>query len=208
MHKEILIIIIVIVCLSYYVDETFINSEVTMVVSNIDGRRYIVRNLPDKQQAADMLARLNESAFKIIKHLQEKYPNDERVQLLQQNFDPDALSEGTDSNKYTSYTINKNSIVMCLRQKNTNSILDFNTLLYPYLHEKSHLLTRELNHTKQFWKNFRWFLQEAVDIGIYTPIDYSKTPVKYCGIEITSNILNDPTYDEKKDESNEEDKYD
>ncbi len=200
MNKEIIIVILVIFFLSYYVDETFINSEVTMVVSNIDGRRYIVRNLPDKMKAADLLAQLNESTIKMIRHLQEKYPNDERVKLLQENFDPNSLSERSDNDKYTSYTVNKNSIIMCLRQKGTDILLDLNTLLYVYQHEISHQLTKEISHTKMFWQNFKWFLNEATEIGIYKPIDYSKTPVKYCGIEITSNILNDPSYDEKKED--------
>jgi hypothetical protein len=202
MNKEIIIVILVIFVLSYYVDETFVNSEVTMVVSNIDGRRYIVRNLPDKQKAANMLGRINESLMKFITYLQKKFPNDERVQELTKNYSPDNMSEGGDNDSYTTYSVNKGEqLIVCLRQKATNQILDLNTLLYVIIHEASHIMLKNtIGHTKDFWKNFKWLLGEAVEAGIYTSVDYGKTPVKYCGIEITSNILNDPSYDEKKED--------
>ena len=38
-----------------------------------------------------------------------------------------------------------------------------------------------------FENNFRFLLKEAVNIEIYNPVDYSKHPQQYCGMEITDN---------------------
>jgi hypothetical protein len=44
---------------------SFKNKDVVRVKSNIDNKEYLVRDLPDKQEAANMLSRLN----KILLHL-------------------------------------------------------------------------------------------------------------------------------------------
>jgi hypothetical protein len=80
-------------------------------------------------------------------------------------------------------------IVLCLRQKNTNELVAKNVILYVTIHELAHLMTSEVGHTKTFWNNFKFILQEAVDIGIYNKTDYSKEPAKYCGIKITSSVI-------------------
>ena len=41
------------------------------------------------------------------------------------------------------------------------------------------------------WENFKFILGNAVEIGIYKPIDYKKKPKGYCGMTITDN----PYYD-------------
>lgn len=197
MKKDILFIIIVILFLTYYVDDTFGNAEVAVIKSNIDGRKYIVRNEPDKIEAANLLANINLNNLKLIAYLKKTFPEDSRVKRLSDNYNPDAISEGTEKSKYTSYSVNKGErIVLCIRDRSTNKLVDLNTIMFVMNHELAHLLTIELNHTDTFWKNFKWLLKEAVKISIYIPEDYSKTPKKYCGITITSNILND---DDDKD---------
>ena len=41
--------------------------------------------------------------------------------------------------------------------------------------------------------NFKFLLQEAEKINIYTPVDYKKKPQKYCSMEITDNPYFDPS---------------
>ncbi len=57
------------------------------------------------------------------------------------------------------------------------------------IHELAHLATVEVGHTEKFWKNFKWLLQIAEKNGIYNYVDYSSSPQPYCGIVISSNIL-------------------
>ena len=51
----IIFVVIIASCVLQY--ENFTN-EVTLVKSRIDGTEYLVRNVPDKQDAADLLCRL------------------------------------------------------------------------------------------------------------------------------------------------------
>ena len=48
------------------------NKELVYVTSNIDNRRYLVRNLPDKQAAADMIAKVRSNLVKLAQELKKK----------------------------------------------------------------------------------------------------------------------------------------
>lgn len=166
------------------------NQEVDMVQSKEDGNRYLVRNLSDKQEAADMLARLNVKLEKLIQHTVTKYPDDNAYALLKSNYRSDSISEGTEETNYTSYSVNKGEkIVFCLRSKETQAFVSPNTLMYVAVHELGHLMTTEVGHTPKFWKNFKRLLEEAVAIGLYTPVDYHTAPEEYCGVTIQSTVL-------------------
>ena len=43
------------------------------VKSNVDNEQYLVRNLPDKQEAADRLARTREKLVRLRKHLEQTH---------------------------------------------------------------------------------------------------------------------------------------
>ena len=55
--------------------------------------------------------------------------------------------------------------------------------------ELSHIMTPETGHTPLFWDNMKYLLEVATSKGIYTPVDYSKTPTHYCGMDITDTPL-------------------
>ena len=62
--------------------------------------------------------------------------------------------------------------------------------MYVAIHELAHLGCPEIGHTPLFNKIFKFFLQEAVKINLYTYINYSDEPIEYCGMVLTTNILN------------------
>lgn len=65
-----------------------------------------------------------------------------------------------------------------------------NAMMYIGVHELAHFLTDKYGHEHdEFWELFRTLLHKAVDLGLYTPRDYSKEPISYCGYELTDNIL-------------------
>eukprot|EP00798_Chlamydomonas_sp_ICE-L_P010921 gene10921-biopygen10999 len=164
-------------------------SEVVFVSSDVDGREYLMRRLPDRQRAADLLARINAKLNKLVQHLVAKFPRNPVVRQLYDNYDPDALSEGGAELGYTSYSVNKGEkIVLCLRQRD-HAIVEENILMYVAIHELAHLATDEVGHTPKFWANFKWILGEAMSIGLYTKVDFDSEPQKYCGINITSSIV-------------------
>ena len=163
-----------------------------MTSTNIDDpHHYLVRNLEDKQKAADLLSYANKQGIKLIEHLAKNYPDDVRIIKLQKNYDPNSLSESSVDSEYTSYTVNKGErVILCLRNTDS-SIIDKNTLMYVYIHELAHIMTKKIGHIDEFWENFKFILKEAQNINIYKYEDYSKFNKPYCGIKITNNILDE-----------------
>lgn len=174
--------------------------EVSYVKSSVDGEEYLVRNASDKQEAANVLARLNIKALELIDKLKDARPDMEMTKRLVKRYDPRALSEGGYESGYTSYSVNKGqSIVICLRDKADDKdtvpgkLEDENVLTYVLLHELAHIATKDVGHTDKFWAIFKEIVKTAVDIGIYQDRDFSKNPAQYCGINIDSSSVTKPT---------------
>lgn len=164
-------------------------NEVDYVYSKVDNRRYLVRKLADRQEAADYLARINQDLTKLVQHMMAKYPQDQNVSTLYQRYSPDSISEGSPESGYTSYSINKGErIILCIRQTD-NAFVEKNVVMYVAIHELAHIMTPEIGHTDSFWANFRRLLNDAVSIGLYKKQNYKVTPEDYCGIKITSSII-------------------
>lgn len=163
------------------------------VLARSDNREYMVQNLPDKQEAAERLAEIHSDLVKILNEYQQpEYRQDEAVQALLSRFKVDNMMENSVDSQYTSYSENKGEkIVLCLRDKTTPPypLVDKNTVIFVTLHEMAHLMTYSNGHTPEFWSNFRRLLQDAQKIGVYHPVNYSKTPVEYCGMMITDSPL-------------------
>jgi hypothetical protein len=181
------IICIVIAAFLYYQWD----SGTEYVQSRVDGRKYLVQSLPNKQYAADLLANINADIIKLIKHLQHKMPNSEITKLLYKNYNPNSISEGSPDSGYTSFSVNKGEkLVICLRHNDQQkSFVSKNVIMYPVFHEIGHLACPEIGHTEKFWETFKVVLQEAIHIGLYTKMDFKNKPEPYCGIKITSSVL-------------------
>jgi len=177
------------------------STDMASIKSNVDGQRYIVRNLPDKQDAADRLARCRGKLLRLIRELHTSEPSRPFVKQLVENFDCDAsrFSESAPDAAYTSYSVNKGEkVFMCLRQRNdSEELVDENIITFVALHEMSHIGTVDIGHTPTFWNNFGWLLKKAEALGIYQFTDFAAHPVEYCGMRITDQ----PTYDPAKDKS-------
>ena len=190
------IVVFVIGALAIYVLMPYMNVSMTYQKSMVDDHTYKVRNLPDKQIAADLLAEIKSRCERLVAHLAKSIPDDERVQRLITKFDADRISEGPNNKSYTSYSINKGErIVFCLRSRSTDSIdepEEINTLIFVALHEVAHICTDDVGHTANFWANFRWLLEEAIQVGIYVKEDYKTNPKEYCGVDITSSPMDLP----------------
>lgn len=183
------IIFVIITILFMYIKNYY--AEVTYIKSKIDNRNYLVRKLPDSQQAADLLAQINIDLQKLVKHLMATYPSDNNIVRLYKNFNPDNISEGSPYSGYTSYSVNKGErIILCIRQNDEKgTFVDKNVAMYVSTHELAHLATESIGHEPEFWTNFKFILQEAVNIGIYTKVDFAKDPQPFCGIKVTSSVI-------------------
>lgn len=68
-----------------------------------------------------------------------------------------------------SYTINKDKIFMCLKDKN-GEYYPLNMLLYVLIHELAHRVNDfDVGHTPKFYEIFEQLLQQATELGIYNP---------------------------------------
>lgn len=163
--------------------------EMSYVKSTVDNNSYLVRNLPDKLEAANRLAEVRSRVLRLMKHFKQSNTDNQIALDILKNFDadPTRFSESTPDSSYTSYTLNKGEkIHVCLRQKNaTQDLVDVNILTFVTLHEIGHIGTREIGHTPLFWNNFAWILKQAEELGIYEFQNFAEQPVPYCGISIT-----------------------
>lgn len=207
------VITVILICILYYSYKRAkfsIMNTTSCVRSTIDDQCYRVHreHMEDSISAADMLAKINRRNIKLLKHLKKKYLNSQNIerknatQRLLKNYNPEHVFENSpkDITGDTSYTINKGAtIALCLRHKNPVTeggkklykLDDLNTLMFVDLHELSHVATVAEDHPIEFWQTFKFVLQEAVEIGIYTPVNYAHGPVNYCGIDITNSPLFD-----------------
>ena len=173
------------------------------VTSTVDGKSYKVRDMSDKQKAADLMATIRIKLTKLCDELERKYPDKSQVKQMVRNFrsDPSRFIEATPDDEHTSSTINKGeSIHMCLRQREgpDESLVDENVMMFVALHEMAHICTESVGHDSTFWNNFGWLLKEAEALQLYRYTDFSAHPVSYCGVYITDS----PRYDPEKDGTN------
>ena len=170
------------------------------VKSSIDGELYTVRDMPDKQNAADTMAKVRLKMNKLKLHLESTSPDKPQVKQLTRNFEanPNRFKEATPDAEHTSYSVNKGEEVhFCLRQREggDESLVNEDIITFVAIHEMGHMITKTIGHGADFWNNFAWLLQEAEKIGVYTHRDFRAHPVSYCGMKITDQ----PSYDPKKD---------
>jgi hypothetical protein len=181
-----LILLLITIAAFYYLYNYYLNEGLIRIKSKIDNEEYTVQIKDDSKEAADLIATIKNKLKLLLEHLEKTYgSSDNRVEMLKENYRSDRISEGVDTPGYTSYSVNKGEkIVLCLRDK--DKLMDINTMTFVVLHEFAHLATVSIGHTEEFWTNFKWILEESVNIGIYTRQDFKNKNVNYCGIKITS----------------------
>lgn len=186
-----LVVFILIVALKIYLESDAFNLK--CIISNVDGNTYCVRERAKIQLAADLLARTVQKIKKLVLHMDKTYPDRENVKRLATNFNPQKVSEILPTSSYTAYTENKGEkMAFCTTTtKKGDNLIDENTLTFVAIHEVAHIMTKSVGHTSEFWQNFKFLLENATKINIYTPVDYKKKPVNYCGMKIHDN----PYYD-------------
>jgi len=190
--KEFLIFFLTIFVVFIIINKLYALDEVVQIKSEKDNIIYIVRDLPDAKEAVDRLSEINTKILKLIDAVKDE--ERDGVNRLEENYNPNNLSETGINAKYTSYSVNKGEkISICLRTKTNNTFEDKNTVMFVVIHELAHVMTKSVGHGKDFWENMNYLLHEAEKIGIYDHHDYGKIPVDYCGMEINST-----PYDLKK----------
>ena len=182
---------VLLMCLKIYQEsETF---NLKCIVSNVDGNNYCVRERNKIQLVADLLAKVTHKLKVLVKHWKNKYPDRDNVRRLHTGFKPKKIYELLPTSKFTAYSENKGEkLAFCVtKKKHGNSLIDENTLTFVALHELSHIATKSVGHTSEFWNNFKFILKEAAKKNLYNPINHKENPTTYCSMKITDN----PYYD-------------
>jgi predicted metal-dependent hydrolase len=159
------------------------------IVSDVDGNKYCVRERDKLELVADLLANVTNNMKELVLHMKENYSERKNVERLVKNFNPKKIYETLPTSAYTAYSENKGEkLAFCTTTtKKGNKLIDENTLTFVAIHELSHLATKSVGHTEEFWSNFKFLLKEAKKKGIYKPVDYKNNPQPYCGMTITDN---------------------
>jgi len=81
-----LIILILYICLKIYQDSDVFNLK--CIISDVDGKKYCVRERNKLELAADRLATINGKMKNLVKHCYEKYPTRENIKRLKDGYNP------------------------------------------------------------------------------------------------------------------------
>lgn len=188
----ILIVFVFIIAYRILQESEYLNLK--CIISKVDGNKYCVRERSKLTLAVDLLANITVNMNKLVKHLDEKYPDRENVKRLVKGYNPKTITETLPTSEYTAYSENKGEkIAFCLNteKKDGSRLIDENTLMFVALHELSHVASKSIGHTDEFWNNFKFLIKEAETISIYNPEDYKKNSKRYCG----TNIVDNPYFD-------------
>jgi hypothetical protein len=164
--------------------------ELKCILSKVDGQSYCVRDRKQLQHAVDLLARTVEKCTRLVQILVETHPEKDATVRLQNGYNPKQIMETLPTSEYTAFSENKGEkLAFCLNRKNENNneLIDDNTLMFVALHELSHIATESIGHEPEFWANFKFLLDVAVDQGLYSPENYGEKSKEYCGMKITDN---------------------
>ena len=188
----ILIVFVFIIAYRILQESEYLNLK--CIISQVDGNKYCVRERSKLTLAVDLLANITVNMNKLVKYLGEKYPDRENVKRLVKGYNPKTITETLPTSEYTAYSENKGEkIAFCLNteKKDGSRLIDENTLMFVALHELSHVASKSIGHTDEFWNNFKFLIKEAEKISIYNPEDYKKSTKRYCG----TNIVDNPYFD-------------
>lgn len=187
-----------------------------VAVPAADGGRYRVHpQHGGPEAAAEMMAELNLKAVELMRHLRRKYlraragftptgsARPAAVRRLLARYDPDNLVENSPLNPDgdTSYTIDKGEVLaFCLREKAPgdsgdpalHDLHELDLLAFVLVHELTHIAIDDVGHPPEFWRAFKFMLEEAAEAGVLAPVDFGARPEKYCGILVDYSPLFDP----------------
>lgn len=193
-----IIFILVLVCVMCVIYFKMLYTDMTYMKSNIDDRYYLVRNESDKQEAANVLAKIRQNILLLAsdlyahRHDPENAKYEEYITRLYERAPKIIIVESTKDSKYTSYSINKGEqIVFCLRKRLLpNNLYDINLMMYVVLHEISHVACPIYdNHGPLFREIFNFITLSAIKLNIYSKINFKESPINYCGLLITDSIV-------------------
>ncbi len=199
MEKKVIILVLIVLIFLVLIQRSNPTIEKMTLVEAFDRKKYLVRDLNDKSDTANLLAKLMDNLKYLISKLKDRSENTKDRELIKfapyintiyNKIDGVKVRENEGGNDLTSYSVNKGEeLVFCVRSKTNNAIHDINELMYVAIHEVAHIGCPETGHTKLFARLNLFLLRQALNMGLYHYRDYAVNPVEYCGMTLTTNIL-------------------
>ena len=189
--EYILIFLIILMIGKIYISSDYYNLK--CVISTVDQNTYCVRETKRLKDVVDLFAHTSVKLKKLMAYLKKNEMDKAPIKRLIEKYNPDKIVEILPTSEYTAYSENKGEkIALCAtKQRHAGKIIDENTLMFVVLHELAHIMTVSIDHTQEFWQNFKDIIIYANKVKIYKPKDYSQNQVTYCGM----NIEHNPYYD-------------
>ena len=173
-----IIIIFFLLCLNKnkFTDDT--------VEETYNGNIYRVRKADTSTQAstAKKLDYFREKLQTLVDYCyKNELPTDNDASRMYSRFKNTQISETATSETSAAYVVNKGQeLRVCLNDENENDTM------FVLLHELAHIMSKSYGHNDEFKKNMDFLVKEAVKLNIYNPTDYTKSPINYCGVTISS----------------------
>jgi hypothetical protein len=192
MESYLIIILIAIVIIYKYLNSLDV-VYVEFFDSNNNKKKYLVRDVEDKEYAVKTLLFIENALRQLIDMILKENNMDDDMQRYVMNIKDKIndveIQESSSDSLYTSYSVNKGEIlVLCLRSKKTGEIHDTNDLLYVAIHEIAHIGCPEIGHTDLFYKINRFLIKKAMQYNIYKYVNYNINNRDYCGMNLTINV--------------------
>lgn len=192
----ILTLIILLICLGcgYYKWKDKTRAEVCLDTNET----FVVQNNKDEpawvgKEVARRLGHLAQKADKLVLYMYNNHLPDvnvatrlaERWKRIREN--PEGLRETAFGETTAAYTVNKGEqLRICVRNNNSDNMFENeNDMMFVFLHEAAHLMSKSYGHNLEFKKNFAYITKIAVELGLYKYVDYTKEPTSYCNVDIT-----------------------
>ena len=195
MKETILIAIIIIFIYIYF----FLNKKNFVSIESYNGTKYMVYNDNLTKDKANLLETIVKNMCILKNYLIKNIDSDDLkeyspyIKQLDKNFNENRTSvyETDPHSDLTSYSVNKGEeLSICLKSKSSGQLHNINLLMYVVIHEMSHFACPEIGHGELFQKIFKKFTEIAIKLDIYNYDDYNTKPVEYCGMVLSSSVIN------------------
>ena len=112
------ITLLLIVCIRIYKESDTFNLK--CIISDVDGKKYCVRERSKLVLAADRLATTNQKMGMLVEHCRKNFPQRDNVIRLCKGYNPKQIYETLPTSEYTAYSQNKGEkMAFCLtKEKN------------------------------------------------------------------------------------------
>tara|TARA_B100001564_G_C20544379_1_gene625902 strand:+ start:381 stop:1028 length:648 start_codon:yes stop_codon:yes gene_type:complete len=134
--------------------------------------------------AVEKLVKIDDFLSKLNKLLVKEHQN--HILIQKKLSKPITIMELPEKSKHIAYTLNKNNLHICLRNKNGTFETQFNRVYFVVMHELAHIITKSIGHTEEYWNNYKLILKTAIDNNLYEYKNYYEEPIEFCGKKITS----------------------